>query len=121
VAFKTFFKSDVLPPKKAKKPWRPRARKATGERELFARVWADRPHRCEECGAPIREAAPWCFAHKLPKSTFPEFRLCDANVRLVCSLACHAAVDRQRKVKGAEWAAENEKSIRSQTGLPGEK
>ncbi len=109
----TYWKSQQLPAKKAKKPWRPKARKATGEREVFARVWADRPHRCEECGAPIREAAPWSFSHKLPKSTFPEYRLCDANIRLVCSLECHAAVDRQRKSRTAEWIANNQAWLES--------
>lgn len=94
---RTFFKTDVLPAKKSKKPWRPKARKATGERELFAEVWAARPHRCELCGAPIREAAPWCFAHIKPKGTFPELRLDPSNIRLVCSMECHHEVDKRRK------------------------
>lgn len=108
----TYWKSQQLPPKKAKKPWRSKARKATGERETFAAVWAGREHRCEICGAPIREAAPWCFSHKLPKSTFPEYRLIPQNLALVCSVECHAAVDRQRKLRTQEWIADNERWLK---------
>jgi hypothetical protein len=92
-----------------KKLWRQKARKATGELEMFSTIWQTRPHVCAECRAEIKEAAPWCFSHKLPKSTFPEYRLVQANISLVCSIKCHAAVDRQRKEMTAEWVEENER------------
>jgi hypothetical protein len=106
---KTFFKSDVLPSKKVKKIWKPKPRKSTGERELFASVWASCDKRCEICGEYIYQPAPWSFAHRAPKGTYPEYKLVPTNLSIVCSLECHASVDRQRKQKMAEWVAINEK------------
>lgn len=94
---RTFFKSDVLPPAKIRKPWRPGPRKPTGERGIFALVWESRPHSCEICGARISEAAPWSFAHRWGKGTHGKERLNPANIALVCSMACHAKVDAKRK------------------------
>lgn len=104
---KTFFKQDIIPPRVGKKKLRGYRRKATGEREVFKGVWEDRPHFCAICGAHIRIPRPWCFAHKLPKSTFPEFRLVPRNIELVCSMTCHATVDSYRKSRGFEWAEAN--------------
>lgn len=96
---KTFFKSDILPQKKAKKPWRPGPRKATGERAVFEFVWLSRPHNCEICGAAIRTARPECFAHKFGKGTHRGERLNPLNVSLVCGLSCHAKVDAKRRTE----------------------
>ena len=100
---KTFFKSDILPPKKVKKIWKPKPRKATGERELFLEVWNSRPHECEMCrdekGNPTQIKIPqsFCFAHQWGKGVHKKERLDPLNIVLVCSLECHAKVDAQRK------------------------
>jgi hypothetical protein len=69
-------------PVKAKKP------RKTGERELFAQVWADRPHVCEVCGIAIREPRIHNFDHIETKGRRKDLRLDPSNIRIVC-LACH--------------------------------
>lgn len=99
----TYWKSQQIPPKKAKKKWKPGPRKATGERAVFEYVWLTRPHECAICrdadGNPTRiaNAAPHCFAHQWGKGTHGGERLDPANIVLVCSTACHAAVDARRR------------------------
>ena len=104
-------KSLQCPPKAAKKKWRPGPRKATGELAIFEYVWITRERKCEICSARIHEFKAWRGAHKLPKGTFPEYRLIPQNIALVCSVECHGAVDRQRKSRTQEWISENEKWI----------
>lgn len=65
-------------------------RRQTGEREVFLRIWEDRPHCCEVCRVAIAEAKAGNFSHILPKGTYPERRLDPANIALLC-LDCHNA------------------------------
>jgi hypothetical protein len=113
VTFRTFFKEDVLPAKMTKKHWRPKPRKATGERELFSAVWATCDKRCEICGEYIREPAPWTFAHRANKGVYPEYRLVPTNISIVCSMECHGKIDAQRKSRMAEWIATNEQCLKN--------
>jgi 5-methylcytosine-specific restriction endonuclease McrA len=66
------------------------SRKTTGERELFAQIWNDRPHFCETCGVVLSEAKYHNFDHIIPKGRRPDLRLEPSNIRLVC-LTCHTA------------------------------
>lgn len=54
------------------------------------------------------EPLTFCFPHKLPRGTFPEYAECDSNVAITCP-EHHLAIDRQRKTRTAEWVKENEK------------
>lgn len=65
------------------------------EKDLFMTVWNNRLHNCAICSASIREPQSRCFAHILPKGTYPKYRLYDNNILLVCSIECHAEVDRR--------------------------
>jgi len=38
---------------------------------------------------------PWCFAHRLAKFMYPDYRLMIENIALVCSIECHAKVDKR--------------------------
>ena len=72
-------------------------RKPTGERDLFLMIWELRPHVCTHCETPLgHEAKAGYFAHIKPKSTHPELRLDENNIRLLC-LECHHAYDMQGK------------------------
>jgi hypothetical protein len=66
-------------------------RKNTGEKEVFRLIWDSRKHACEVCGIGIHEARSGNFAHVLPKGAYPEFRLREDNIFLLC-VSCH---DRQ--------------------------
>ena len=85
------------------------------QRELFAHVWATTPHTCA-CGARIHQPLAYCFAHRLPKSTYPEYRLVPCNIELVCSLPCHHAVDARRKAESWAWRREAEAWCRANGG-----
>lgn len=59
-------------------------KKATGEREVFEVIWNERKHVSFVSGQPLRnEAKAWFFAHVLPKSTYPRFRLLPKNIVLL--------------------------------------
>lgn len=68
--------------------------KPTGEREVFAKVWATRPHTCEVSGRYIPEPKTYCFAHQCNKGLYPERRLDPNNISLVYGLKEHAEIDR---------------------------
>jgi hypothetical protein len=61
-------------PVKTKKP------RKTGERELFAQVWASRPHVCESCGIAIREPRIHNFDHIETKGRRKDLRLDPSNI-----------------------------------------
>lgn len=63
-------------------------RKSTGEKEVFRRIWEERPHNCLTCGVHINEARAINFSHLLPKGKYPELRLDPRNVVLQCG-QCH--------------------------------
>lgn len=73
-------------PRKALKPRSPKNK--GGQRVLFERIWNTREHKCEVCGAHIEEATASNFHHLLNKGHFPEYKLDERNISLLCS-GCH--------------------------------
>lgn len=68
---------------------------------LFAHVWASRPHICGVCGRPVpAEPRAHMFAHRLAKGPWKALAFEPANIELVCSVACHHAVDARRTALG---------------------
>jgi hypothetical protein len=65
-------------------------RKATGEKEVFRRIWdaADGNAKCLTCGVHISEGRAINFSHLLPKGKYPEYRLDERNIVLQCD-RCH--------------------------------
>lgn len=71
--------------------------KATGEKEVFAEIWSERPHVCVNCKEHLgNEAKAWFFAHIKSKKKFPELRLDKNNIQLLC-LKCHHEFDNGTK------------------------
>jgi 5-methylcytosine-specific restriction endonuclease McrA len=67
--------------------------KRTGERELFERIWNQRPHICTNCLSKLGDTPKiHFFAHLYPKSTHPELRLDPLNIVLLC-YDCHYDFD----------------------------
>lgn len=62
---------------------RNKAKKGKGEKELFLRIWAKRPHKSELSGEPLPLFDAWCFSHILPKGAYPELRLEEENIVLL--------------------------------------
>lgn len=61
----------------------------TGERELFLKIWNERPHYCVKCGKWLGdEPRPVFFSHIKSKGAHPELRLDPDNIELLCS-ECH--------------------------------
>lgn len=66
-----------------------KAKKPTGERELFIEIWEERPHYCEHCGVFLGdEPLLHFFAHEKSKGSHPELRLVKTNIHLWCH-TCH--------------------------------
>ena len=65
------------------------------EAKLFKKVWNTRTHICEVCWCYIPEARTYCFAHKLPKGMYPEYKYNIHNIALVCSIECHQELDKK--------------------------
>lgn len=63
-------------------------RKPTGEGALFEEIWNERRHQCEACFKPIDEACSHNFSHALPKNAYPDYRLDERNIDLLC-MDCH--------------------------------
>jgi len=63
----------------SKKPYK---RKPTGELKMFKEIWAERPHKCFITGKNLVFDVR-CFAHILPKSTHPRWRLEKSNIVLL--------------------------------------
>ena len=49
---------------------------------FFWHIYQTRPHKSEVSGEPIR-FAPACFAHVLPKGSYPHFKYLDLNIVLM--------------------------------------
>jgi hypothetical protein len=65
-------------------------KKPTGERELFFKIWKERPHVCTACNKSLYgEPKVHYFSHILPKSRFPELRLDPDNILIEC-IECHS-------------------------------
>ena len=58
-------------------------RKKTGELDLFKEIWEERPHKSEISNTPIPFFHPQHFAHILPKSAYPRYRLEKQNIILL--------------------------------------
>jgi 5-methylcytosine-specific restriction endonuclease McrA len=73
-------------------------KKPTGEKDVFEKIFAERPHFCQVCFTPIGEATPSNFPHVLPKAMnkYPKFKLNPANILLACE-DCHVKWDHKRK------------------------
>ena len=66
-------------------------RKPTGERKLFLEIWLKRPHICENCLVNLGdEPLTFHFSHIKGKGAYPELRLVEENIELLC-LDCHRA------------------------------
>lgn len=80
----------IKPCKEVKRRKIKRKKKApTGERELFAKIWKERKHICTHCGLQLPEPMrSFYFSHIKSKGAFPELRLVESNIELVC-LQCH--------------------------------
>lgn len=79
-------------PLKRKKTLIPR-HKCFGELNLFAHIWATRDHVCSnrECKKQLpEEPSLMFFSHIKPKSLYPELRLDENNIELLCA-DCHCA------------------------------
>ena len=63
------------------------------ETDLHNTVWDTEPHICEVCLQYIQERSPVCFAHRLSKGMYPEYRYLTKNIWLVCSIDCHHKFD----------------------------
>lgn len=90
------------PLKKISNKKRERLKKWESEKALFLAIWQSRWHFCEICGKQIHEPKSWCFAHRLSKWRYPEYRLYDKNIALVCSIDCHHTLDSQNIGKDIE-------------------
>lgn len=62
--------------------------KATGELELFKRLYEERDPWCEWCGKGIIGFSVVNYHHIKPKSRFPELRLVESNIVKIC-FDCH--------------------------------
>lgn len=67
----------------------------TGERDMFLRIWNQRPHYCENCGRYLGdEPRVIFFSHRVAKSVSERDRLNPENIDLLCG-DCHFARDHQ--------------------------
>lgn len=53
-------------------------------KELYAEVWNERPHVCENCGIPIPTPLAHNFAHIRSKGARPDLKYEKSNIRLLC-------------------------------------
>jgi hypothetical protein len=77
---------------KPNKPAKKYVKKATGEKDLFLRIWDERPHRCEVCGDDIEIPGPQSFMHILSKGAYSSLRLVPENIAIGCD-SCHYQLD----------------------------
>lgn len=72
-----------------KKRSKNKAKKITGERDLFLEIWVERPHYCVKCGKHLgRDPRSFYFSHIKSKGSHPELRLDKNNIELLCR-ECH--------------------------------
>ena len=86
-------------------------RKTTGERELFLSIWLKRVHICENCGKYLGdEPLTFYFSHIKGKGAYPELRLVEDNIELLC-LTCHRAweLDKEGYYKRKKPIIENDR------------
>jgi hypothetical protein len=63
------------------------------EKYIFEQIRNTRKPICCVCSKYIHEPQARCFAHLLAKGMYPQYRLYDANIALVCSPECHHIID----------------------------
>lgn len=73
----------------------------TGEKELFEKIWNTRRRECKLCWIKIREPKSQNFAHILNKGMYPDMRLVEDNIVILC-LHCHTKMD---KIVSDKWKA----------------
>lgn len=68
-------------------------KQATGEAEVFKKIWLTRPHVCSNCKVGLgKEAKASYFAHVISKKKEPKLRLVESNIILLCTY-CHHLLD----------------------------
>ena len=78
-------------------PARKGAKKSTGEKAMFLKIWSVREHQCTHCKMWLgEEPLAQFFAHTVRKSKDNSLRLNPDNVQLMC-LECHMAMDQGSK------------------------
>lgn len=85
-------------------------RKNTGERELFLSIWLKRAHNCQNCRIFLGdEPLTFHFSHIKGKGAYPELRLVEDNIELLC-LDCHRAweLDKEKYYKRKKPTIESE-------------
>ena len=87
------FKPDLKPVKQEKNNphYKKKGKKATGELDLFKRLWEEREHVSFLSGIPLDEFDVWQMAHVLAKgqNKYPKFRLYPKNIVFLTSLEHH--------------------------------
>lgn len=76
---------------KPRKRIKPRAKPKPGQKtqpQVFAEIWAERPHECRVCNAPIDEPTLSNFSHILSKGAYPSMKLDKRNIEIWCA-DCH--------------------------------
>lgn len=74
------------------------------ETEIHNSIWIKRLHNCEECRIYITSHmyGPHCFAHRLSKGMYKQYRYLEENYALVCSIKCHHLIDEKYQGKTEE-------------------
>lgn len=69
---------------KKKKTRNKKKSRKQGQKEMFLKIWADRPHISELSGESLgEEINVWFFAHILGKGAYPQIKLNPDNIMLV--------------------------------------
>lgn len=76
-------------------------RQKSGEKEIFAEIWSERPHTCVICWKNIPYPLSFVFAHIKSKWVHPELKFEKSNIALVCSIDCHQKLDIRNSYKNA--------------------
>lgn len=98
---------------------------ATGEKELFFRIWEERPHYCFVTGQWLgHEPDIRMFAHVLPKGGYPRYRLNPENIVLVKPEVHHAQHALGHSIALSKWPGYQKfldlaHELRCQYNLPG--
>jgi hypothetical protein len=74
--------------KKGIKKTKVKAKKKTGELDLFYCLWEKREKQCECCDIHLAYFNVIYFSHILPKGAYPTFRLREDNISIMCE-KCH--------------------------------
>jgi hypothetical protein len=68
--------------------------RVTWEAKVFRSIRGKSNKKCTICHRYIEVPKAECFAHILAKWMYPEYRLNEDNISLVCSKVCHKRVDK---------------------------